>query len=41
MGEPIKLNAWELFWYYATVITSLGAAFILKVIIKKAIIESK
>ena len=35
-----KLSAWESFWYYLTVITSFGAMFGLKVVIKKAILEA-
>jgi len=34
-----KLNGWEQFWYYLSVIASLGGAFTIKVIIKKAFEE--
>lgn len=38
--KNIKLNGWEQFWYYTTVIMTFGATFTLKVVIKKAF-ESK
>jgi len=32
-----NLSGWEQFWYYLSVICTLGGAFTLKVIIKKAL----
>lgn len=40
MGKP-KLNIFESFVYVMTCIFTMGAAYILKIIIKKAMLESK
>lgn len=39
MADKKHLSGWENFWYYLSVISTLGGAFTLKVIIKKALSE--
>lgn len=35
-----QLTAWEQFWYVLSVIATLGGVFTMKVLVKKAILES-
>lgn len=41
METKKELSSLELLWYYLSNITTLGGAFLLKVIIKKAIVETQ